>query len=645
MKHLRRLVCLLTAAVLVLSMAPAALAAPEEREVTVLFTHDLHSHFLPQPDGTGGESGGYARLKTAIDAQRSVHPDALLVDGGDFSIGSLIQTLYTSQAAELRTMGEMGYDCVTLGNHEFDHGGTGFAEMLRTALASGDPLPALVDANYKPSPDNPDQLDIQRAMAACGIEDWTILERGGVKFGIFGIMGEHSDACAPTSGFELEDRFKAAERCVAELKENGAEFIICLSHSGTSDVKRLSEDELLADRVSGIDLIVSGHSHTVLEEPIVSGSTYIVSCGSYCANLGSVTFRLDGSGKTMTDCRLIPIDETLEDDPATAQMVEKWKQMVGSSYLARLNLSYDQELTSSEFDLMPPEDGIQEENTLGDLTADAILWTAENLAADLPEGVTTVAVTAAGVLRAPLYRGGITVSEAFDVCSMGVGGDGTSGYPLVAACLTGKELKAAMEVDASLTPFMTVAQLYFSGVKYAFSVHRMFFNRVYDSCLCTPTFEAGSPGGQTREIDNDALYCVVTDLYIGEILLSLREKSAGLLPVVPKMPDGSPVEDLSTCVLHDRTGSELKAWYAVAAYLQSFGEEGLSSRYSAPDGRKVVSRSWNPATLLRSLNAVTWAVFGAVLLLVLLAVLAVRLVRRQIRRRHGGHYGGKGRRH
>ena len=94
-----------------------ALAPCPSFETTILFTHDLHSHFLPQPGPDGGESGGYARLKTAIDREKARYPDALLVDGGDFSIGSLIQTLYTTQAAELRTMGALGYDAATLGNH------------------------------------------------------------------------------------------------------------------------------------------------------------------------------------------------------------------------------------------------------------------------------------------------------------------------------------------------------------------------------------------------------------------------------------------------------------------------------------------------------------------------------------------------
>ena len=231
----RRVSGFLMALVLLFLLVPTAGAEPavQDYETTILFTHDLHSHFLPQRTEDGGESGGYARLKTALDREREQYPDALVLDGGDFSIGSLIQTLYTTQAAELRTMGAMGYDAVTAGNHEFDHEGTGFAQMLNAAVLSGDRVPALLMANYRPSSDNPDQLDIQRAMAASGVKDYMLLERGGVTYGIFGLMGEDSHDCAPTSGFTLGDLVKSAQRCVDALKEQGAQFIICLSHSGT----------------------------------------------------------------------------------------------------------------------------------------------------------------------------------------------------------------------------------------------------------------------------------------------------------------------------------------------------------------------------------------------------------------------------
>ena len=257
----------------------------ETNVTTILFTHDLHSHFLPQSTAEGGESGGYARLKTVIDRERAVNPDALLVDGGDFSIGSLIQTLYTTQAAELRTMGAMGYDAVTIGNHEFDHKGTGFAEMLNSAKAAQQAavelllvdarpledmdaykerfgpvtpvLPMLLEANYAPADDNPDRAFIRSAMENYGVTDCMTLERGGVTYGLFGLMGVDSDECAPTSGFTRTDAAKAAKRCVETLKGEGAEIIVCLSHSGTGDSLASSEDEELAKAVDGIDVIVS----------------------------------------------------------------------------------------------------------------------------------------------------------------------------------------------------------------------------------------------------------------------------------------------------------------------------------------------------------------------------------------------------
>lgn len=654
MKHYRRVSAFLLTVLLLFSMLPALAASPDSYSATVLFTHDLHSHFLPQPDGEGGESGGYARLKTALDRERAVHPDALTVDGGDFSIGSLIQTLYTTQGAELRTMGALGYDAATVGNHEFDHRGIGFASMLSAVTASGEAAPALLMANYKPSNDNPDKLDIQRAMAAYGVQDTTLLERGGITYGIFGLMGEDSHSCAPSSGFVLEDMTAAAQRCVDALKEQGAQFIICLSHSGTNEKKKLSEDERLAEKVKGIDLIVSGHTHTTLEAPIVVGDTYIVSAGPYCQNLGSVTLTWsEGGEKTLADYRLIPIDETIPDDREISLTIEGWKRLVGGTYLGRYGLTYDEVLTRTDFDLPTPESGVQSGNALGELVADAFLWATQNLEADAPD-VPTVTVTADGVLRAPLAKGEITTSMAFDVLSMGVGNDGTSGFALVGVYLTGRELKVAAEVDASVTPLMPAAQLYMAGLDYSFNTHRMFFNRVTDIQLAqrtdfTHSASVTMPDGTQEpptgfshtfyeELEDDRLYRVVTGMYSAQMLSTVESKSFGLLSLAPKMADGSPVTDFEACILRDKNGSEIKEWYALAAYLQSFGEEGVPSRYGKPngDGRKDVSRSWNPVELVKNPSWITLVTLAVLAAGVVLAVLLVRWLRRVRKRRRYG---------
>ena len=653
---------LLLAVLCVLPVGAVAEGCTQETNVTtILFTHDLHSHFLPQPTAEGGESGGYARLKTVIDGERAMNPDALLVDGGDFSIGSLIQTLYTTQAAELRTMGAMGYDAVTIGNHEFDHKGTGFAEMLNSAKAaqmaamrlltdSQYPprnleayqaqygpltlaLPALLEANYAPADDNPDRAFIRSAMEDYGVTDCMTLERGGVTYGLFGLMGVDSDECAPTSGFTRTDAAKAAKRCVETLKGEGAEIIVCMSHSGTGDSLASSEDEELAKAVDGIDVIVSGHTHSTLAEPLVVNDTYIVSSGPYCQNLGSLTFSWDDGGeKRLLDYRLIPIDETVAENPEIAGLVEQWKDMVGETYLARYGLTYDEVLTHSDYDLNTPASAVQENNDLGTLVSDAFLWADRTLNAAYADSPHTVSVTADGVLRANLPAGDLTVAMAFDVLSMGVGEDGTSGFPLVAVYLTGKELKAAMEVDASVTPIMPAAQLYMSGAKYAFNTKRMFFNRVYDAALTDVTFDE-SGTGNAYEIDDNALYRVVTGMYSAQMLGTVKSKSMGLLSLEPKQANGTPVTDFADCILYDANGNELKEWYALAAYLEQFGEDGLPDRYADPaNGCKQVSDSFAPGQLLAGWNGITWVVLGIVLLILALILLLIR----SLRRRSGG---------
>ena len=653
---------LLLAVLCVLPVGAVAEGCTQETNVTtILFTHDLHSHFLPQSTAEGGESGGYARLKTVIDGERAMNPDALLVDGGDFSIGSLIQTLYTTQAAELRTMGAMGYDAVTIGNHEFDHKGTGFAEMLNSAKAAQQAavelllvdarplenmdayrerfgpvtpvLPTLLEANYAPADDNQDRAFIRSAMEDYGVTDCMTLERGGVTYGLFGLMGVDSDECAPTSGFTRTDAAKAAKRCVETLKGEGAEIIVCLSHSGTGDSLASSEDEELAKAVDGIDVIVSGHTHSTLAEPLVVNDTYIVSSGPYCQNLGSLTFSWDDGGeKRLLDYRLIPIDETVAENPEIAGLVEQWKDMVGETYLARYGLTYDEVLTHTDCDLTTPASAVQENNGLGTLVSDAFLWADRTLDAAYADSPHTVSVTADGVLRANLPAGDLTVAMAFDVLSMGVGEDGTSGFPLVAVYLTGKELKAAMEVDASVTPIMPAAQLYMSGAKYAFNTKRMFFNRVYDAALTDVTFdESGTENAY--EIDDNALYRVVTGMYSAQMLGTVKSKSMGLLSLEPKQADGTPVTDFADCILYDANGNELKEWYALAAYLEQFGEDGLPDRYADPaNGCKQVSDSFAPGQLLAGWNGITWVVLGIVLLILALILLLIR----SLRRRSGG---------
>jgi len=152
---MKKVLCMWIAVMIVLSVlsvwSPMAVqAGAEAGNVTILFTHDLHSHLLPSADGNGGEYGGYARLMTVINQQKDKYPHAILVDGGDFSMGSLFQTAFATSAIELRMLGAMGYDATTFGNHEYDYLPSGLASMLNAAVSSGDRLPAILEGNYLP---------------------------------------------------------------------------------------------------------------------------------------------------------------------------------------------------------------------------------------------------------------------------------------------------------------------------------------------------------------------------------------------------------------------------------------------------------------------------------------------------------------
>ena len=307
------LLCVL--AVLAGALPAVAVPAQDTAPLTILFTHDTHDHFYPDASGRGG----YTRLATLLDEQRALaaadtaygaHGRAVVtLDGGDFSMGSLFQTIYATDAPELRALGAMGYDVTTLGNHEFDYRQKGLAEMLRAAMDSEDPLPVIVQANYTTPTDPEAGRDLVRAMQEYPVRDYVVLKREGwpgaagdntLRIAVFGLMGLDSHECAPMSGMEYQPIEEAARRVVTEIREKEqADYVICLSHSGTEDGR--GEDYELAKAVDGIDVIISGHTHSTTQEPIRVNGTLIVSCGEYTQNLGVLTISRGGSGMEVED--------------------------------------------------------------------------------------------------------------------------------------------------------------------------------------------------------------------------------------------------------------------------------------------------------------------------------------------------------
>lgn len=617
---LKKYLSILLLIALVLTLALPASASEQSQQATILFTHDLHSHLLPAVDENGGEYGGYARLMTLIRQQKKQYPDAILVDGGDFSMGSLFQTAYPTSAIELRMMGEMGYDATTLGNHEFDYLPKGFASMLN--VASQYQTPAIVDANYWPGSHEDAEL-VTEAMTNYGVKDYILLERGGIHYAIFGLVGYDSDACAPNSGMILEDPAEAArqtvDQAVADCKATyGVEpIVIALSHSGTSDDGK-GEDYELAKAVQGIDLIISGHTHTTLHEPIQVNDTWIVSAGEYGRYLGVVQMERKSDGSAvLTDYELVPVDEAVEEQPDIAVLVEGFKADVEQNYLSDYDMTFDQVLTfnSFEFDNVDAVYDYAHESTLGNLFSDAY----RKAASEALGYQVDVALTASGVIRETIPIGHVTVSDIFNAASLGVGTEGE----LVEVWLTGKDLKCALEVDASVYPLMHSAQLFYSGVEYSFNTNRMIFNKIDYAML-------RRDDGTLEAIEDDKLYSVACGMYMAQMLGSVEQTSMGLLSIVPRDRAGNPLDTsrLVDHVIRYDNGAAVKEWHAIATYLQDMGEF-MSGQYAGPDGRKLVYSSLNPASLLRNANHFTWITLAVILVLILLTVVVIRAVRRK----------------
>ena len=586
------------------------------KTIDIMFVHDTHSHlnsFSTVVDEKQEMIGGFARIKTLIDEQKEKDPDTLVVDGGDFSMGTLVQTVFETQAAEIRMLGALGCEATTLGNHEFDYRSKGLAKMLETAAESGDTVPELLVCNInwdamEQQGFSEGQQQIRDAFTEYGVKDYVMVQKGDVRVALLGVFGKDA--------------------------------LVCLSHSGTSEDESKSEDEILAKKVPDLDVIISGHTHTKLEEPIVHGDTYIVSAGEYGKYLGALSLEQKADGRWgMKEYRLIPIETDIAENAATQEEINSFMATVDSDYLAQFGFTREQVLAENDvaFDSLEDLYNIHTEHNLGDLIADAYAYAVTN-STDYNGTPVDVAIAPSGTIRDTYTKGNITVEDVFNSFSLGIGADGVPGYPLIEAYLTGKELKTVAEIDASVSDLMTSARLYMYGLQFTYNPHRMILNRVTDVYLL-------DADGNRRELEDDKLYRVVADLYSGQMLSAVTKTSYGLLSVVPKKADGTPIENFEDVILTDN-GGELKAWTAIAHYMESFPDENgdgiadIPQYYAGLHERKVVDDSFNLIKLIKNPNKYAVMIAGVVLIAILLVVLLIRLVLKLVKHQTGKRRSG-----
>jgi len=334
-----------------------------EIRITILATNDIHGHLQPfvdknrgkSPGSSGGEigseqAGGMAQISQKIRQERSKNPEGTIVlDAGDISTGFPLSDILKGEPM-VKTMSAMGYDAVAVGNHDFDKGRDNLGYLISEA---GFPFLSanLINRNSAhPLPAKP----------------YIIKDVNGVKVGIMGLTtpGALKHLSTQDQGeIGFDSTLETAKALIPDMKRNGAQLIVALTHQG------IDEDRAMAEAVDGIDVIVGGHSHTEMPQAEKVRNTYIVQSGCFGKKLEQLDLDLymkDGAVSiARADSRLIRIDRDCPADPGVEAIIKGYSDQL-QGFLGREVGSAGVQLTSQDYH------SSQKESNLADFVTDTV---------------------------------------------------------------------------------------------------------------------------------------------------------------------------------------------------------------------------------------------------------------------------------
>lgn len=630
------------AALVALVCAATSLQA-EPRRLTILHTNDIQSRLLgfapnseytPLTTGDDDTIGGIARLATLIHERRAKAPEqTLLLDGGDIMMGTLFQALGPTDGTEFRLLHALGYDGATLGNHEFDFGPGGLADTVHAAKAAG-PLPPLMLANIAFDPDDPADDALAALFEDGTLTDRRLIERGGVQVGLFGILGAEAlelTAYAPPVTFP--GPIEVARRTAAQLRAEGADIVICLSHSGVhhqGDGTWDGEDAEYLRQIPDIDVVIGGHSHTPLFEPVMVGDRPAVQAGSEARYLGVLELEVD-NGVKVVDYELVPIDDSIPGDPTIHEKVLGFQQRIDETILAPFGLTFEEPLLHTSFDLELDADDLPSSN-LGHFVADALRFAARRDGQPVD-----LAVINRGFVRDTVRTGRTgqqQLSDLYRLLPLGIGTvDDDPGYAMVRVWMYGHELKAVTET--MIFAWRTQGSRYFpffSGARVTFNAWRPPLDKIYD-------IQMEQDDGTFVPMENDKLYAIALDTYTLLSFPMIRDLSHGIVEIFPKDADGQRTDTIEPLLIDrdpDAPGvQELKEWMAVMDFARQLpdtdgnGIPEVPEAYRNPGPRLIADACLYPH---KYLGRGTWIVWGTVLVpTALVALVGIVLWRRRRR--------------
>lgn len=434
--------------------------------ITILHTNDSHSHLDavgPKNCNLEGTLGGIAKAATVIGMVKQTETNVLTLHAGDFSVGDFFFNAYFG-VPEIQLMKQIGFDALTVGNHEFDLGPSTLNDVLTAGFENGS-FPVL-SAN----------LDLTGYPPLANfIQPYTIKTFGSVKVGIFGmtIPSPLSNAY-PVIIKENVDEITYAT--VLELQAQGCDVIVFLSHLGSAI------DEQLAANIPGINFIIGGHDHYIFTQPVVvmnpeNKPVYICQAGSYYQNIGKLKFTVDNGTVTFNNYQLIPVNAQVPAVPEIKAVLDQLKAGITAQYgnvyhtidgLALKDLNADNEPNS-----------LLKDTPMGNLITDSYRNNTK----------TKIGITANGLIAEKIYRGAVTSADIFRTVSYGY--DETSGldFKLSTFDIRGSELIKGLEVGLSMIGIDDDFFLQLSGMTFKYNPQNPVGGRVILSSVkinCQP---------------------------------------------------------------------------------------------------------------------------------------------------------------
>lgn len=378
----------------------------QANKISIVHVNDMHSRVEES-----AEHIGYAKLSTMIREIKQSNPNTLVLDAGDTLHGQTIANLVRGESI-VNVMNAIGFDAMTTGNHDYNYGSGRLVELAGQAK-----FPVLAANVYK--------ADGSRLL-----EPYVVKTVGGVRVGIFGLATPetlYKTHPKNVEGLTFADPVEEGKKMVAELSGK-ADVVVALSHLGL-DASSVDTSLKLAEQVKGIDVIIDGHSHTMLENGRVVGDTLIAQTGEYGKNVGVVELTVSGEEVTSKQARLMSRKQAdaVQPDQAVADIVKKVKE--------EQEKVLSEAVGSSAVHLVGERENVRTgETNLGNLITDAML---DETGAD-------VAITNGGGIRASIPAGTITKGHVITVLPFG-------NY-IQTKRVTGADLLAALEHGVGAYP-------------------------------------------------------------------------------------------------------------------------------------------------------------------------------------------------